>query len=46
MMRSLVAFTLLFALVVVTAAQAPRPATDPRTLQLRGNRFKPLAYDE
>ena len=35
------------ALVTVTAAQAPssgRP--DPRTIRLRGDRFRPLTYDE
>jgi len=46
MMRSLIAFTLLAAAAVVAAAQAPRTAPDPRALQLRGNRFKPLTYDE
>jgi 4-carboxymuconolactone decarboxylase len=48
MMRSLIAFSLLFAIVSLVSAQAPgagqRP--DPRTLTLRGNRFKPLTYDE
>lgn len=35
--------------VVGTAAQAPPPAQgrpDPRTIKLRGDRFKPLTYDE
>ena len=39
--------TALVALVGVTAAQAPtgqRP--DPRTIRLRGDRFRPLTYDE
>jgi 4-carboxymuconolactone decarboxylase len=39
--------TALLALVGVTAAQAPtgqRP--DPRTIRLRGDRFRPLTYDE
>jgi 4-carboxymuconolactone decarboxylase len=39
--------TALVALVGVTAAQAPtgqRP--DPRTIRLRGDRFRPLSYDE
>ena len=50
MMRSLIAISLLFAIVAVTiAAQAPnaqRERPDPRALKLRGNRFKPLAYDD
>ena len=39
--------TALVALVAVTTAQAPtgqRP--DPRTIRLRGDRFRPLTYDE
>ena len=48
MMRTFIAFSLLFAIVSLVSAQAPgagqRP--DPRTLKLRGNRFKPLTYDE
>jgi 4-carboxymuconolactone decarboxylase len=49
MMRSLISMSLLFAIVAVTTAQAPdaqRQRPDPRTLKLRGNRFKPLTYDE
>jgi 4-carboxymuconolactone decarboxylase len=46
MTRSLIAFTLLFAVVAAIGAQAPRTAPDPRTLVLRGNRFKPLTYAE
>ena len=46
MMRSLVAFTLLFAFVVDDRRPGAGTALDPRTLVLRGNRFKPLAYDE
>ena len=37
------------ALAVVAAAaaaQAPNPRPDPRTVRLRGDRFKPLSYDE
>jgi 4-carboxymuconolactone decarboxylase len=35
------------ALVGIAAAQAPnRQRPDPRTLKLRGDRFKPLTYDE
>src|SRR4030095_11425764 len=34
------------ALVGTIVAQAPAQRPDPRTIQLRGNRFKPLKYDE
>ena len=47
MTRLLVVCACAFAVVVTIVAQAPpaqRP--DPRTIQLRGNRFKPLKYDE
>src|SRR2546428_11632127 len=47
MNRLLVACAVALALVGMAAAQAPnaqRP--DPRRLQLRGDRFKPLSYDE
>ena len=47
MTRLLVICAAAFALVTVAVAQAPtaqRP--DPRTLRLRGDRFKPLTYDE
>jgi 4-carboxymuconolactone decarboxylase len=47
MTRLLVIFAAAFALVTVAVAQAPtaqRP--DPRSLRLRGDRFKPLSYDE
>ena len=48
MIRTLVSFSLIFAIVALASAQAPgggqRP--DPRALKLRGNRFKPLTYDE
>lgn len=47
MTRLLVVCACAFAVVVTVVAQAPpaqRP--DPRTIQLRGNRFKPLKYDE
>src|SRR5207237_9654436 len=48
MTRLLVICTCAFALVAtVVVAQAPRAQRpDPRTIQLRGNRFKPLTYDE
>lgn len=47
MMRLLLVCTTILAVAGITAAQAPttqRP--DPRTLKLRGDRFKPLTYDE
>src|SRR5216117_3532428 len=47
MIRRLIACAATLALVGIAAAQAPntqRP--DPRTLRLRGDRFKPLTYDE
>jgi 4-carboxymuconolactone decarboxylase len=47
MIRLLVVCAVAFALVGTAVAQAPpaqRP--DPRNIQLRGNRFKPLTYDE
>ena len=47
MTRLLVVCATAFALAGIAAAQAPttqRP--DPRSIRLRGNRFKPLSYDE
>lgn len=45
-MRLLLAFVAL-AVVGIAAAQAPNtPRPDPRSLRLRGDRFKPLTYDE
>ena len=47
MIRPLVACAVAFALAGVAVAQAPtvqRP--DPRSVRLRGDRFKPLTYDE
>jgi 4-carboxymuconolactone decarboxylase len=47
MTRLLVICAAAFALVATAVAQAPtsqRP--DPRTIRLRGDRFKPLSYDE
>ena len=47
MTRLLIACAAVLAIVGVTAAQAPttqRP--DPRSIRLRGDRFKPLTYDE
>src|SRR5947208_16395776 len=47
MIRRLIACAATLAVVGIAGAQAPntqRP--DPRTLRLRGDRFKPLSYDE
>src|SRR6267143_2214033 len=47
MIRLLAVCAAALAVVGISAAQAPtaqRP--DPRTLQLRGDRFKPLSYDQ
>jgi len=33
-------------LVTVAAAQAPNARPDPKTVRLRGDRFRPLTYDE
>ena len=47
MTRLLVIFAAAVALVTVAVAQAPTPQRpDPRSLRLRGDRFKPLSYDE
>ena len=48
MIRTLIAFSLIFAIVSFVSAQAPGAGQkpDPRALKLRGNRFKPLTYDE
>jgi len=46
MIRLLSACVLALALVATVLAQAPAQRPDPRTIQLRGNRFKPLTYDE
>ena len=47
MIRTLFVCAVALALVGTVVAQAP-PAqrTDPRNIRLRGNRFKPLNYDE
>jgi 4-carboxymuconolactone decarboxylase len=47
MIRTLFVCAVALALVGTVVAQAP-PAqrTDPRSIRLRGNRFKPLTYDE
>jgi 4-carboxymuconolactone decarboxylase len=42
----LVACACAFALVGTAVAQAPAQRPDPRSIKLRGNRFKPLTYDE
>jgi 4-carboxymuconolactone decarboxylase len=47
MIRLLLPCAAVLALVGIAAAQAPnRQRPDPRTLKLRGDRFKPLTYDE
>ena len=46
MIRLLAASAVTLALVGTVVAQAPAQRPDPRTIQLRGNRFKPLTYDE
>jgi len=48
MIRTLIASSLIFAIVSFVSAQAPGAGQkpDPRALKLRGNRFKPLTYDE
>lgn len=47
MIRLLLRAVALLATVSVAAAQTPATARpDPRALKLRGDRFKPLAYDE
>jgi 4-carboxymuconolactone decarboxylase len=46
MIRLLVACAIACALVGHAVAQAPAQRPDPRSLRLRGDRFKPLTYDE
>jgi 4-carboxymuconolactone decarboxylase len=47
MIRLLVVCAAALALVGIVAAQAPTTQrTDPRSIRLRGDRFKPLSYDE
>jgi len=47
MLRLLAASAAVLTVVAtVGVAPAPAPRPDPRTIQLRGNRFKPLTYDE
>ena len=48
MMRLLIVCTALVALAGVTSAQAPaaRPKPDPKNITFRGDRFKPLTWDE
>jgi 4-carboxymuconolactone decarboxylase len=48
MRRSLIACLAVLALIGVTSAQAPpaQPKPDPKTLKFRGDRFKPLTWDE
>src|SRR6267142_3373501 len=48
MTRPLIACALVFAVIGIAAAQAPapQPRPDPRNITLRGDRFKPLTWDE
>ena len=48
MTRPLIACALVFAMIGIAAAQAPatQPRPDPRSIKFRGDRFKPLTYDE
>jgi len=47
MTRVLTVGAFALAIVGLSAAQAPSPPRpDPRTVKLRGGRFKPLTYDE
>jgi 4-carboxymuconolactone decarboxylase len=48
MKRTLFALTVVLALVGVTSAQAPpaQPKPDPKNIKFRGDRFKPLTWDE
>jgi 4-carboxymuconolactone decarboxylase len=50
MVRTLIACSVASALVAITAAQRaqipPASRPDPKSIQLRGDRFRPLTYDE
>ena len=47
MTRFVIACVAAFAVVGIAEAQAPAPQRpDPRSIRLRGDRFKPLTYDE
>src|SRR5436189_6488763 len=44
MRRTLLVLTIGLALAGITAAQAPKP--DPKAIKFRGDRFKPLTWEE
>jgi 4-carboxymuconolactone decarboxylase len=46
MRRTFIVVMSVFTLAAVTAAQAPATRPDPRAVRLRGDRFRPLTYDE
>ena len=46
MTRLIVVCAAALVLVGIAAAQSPTQRPDPRTIKLRGDRFKPLSYDE
>jgi 4-carboxymuconolactone decarboxylase len=46
MTRLLIVSAIAVVIAADGAAQSPTTRRDPRTLQLRGDRFKPLAYDD
>jgi 4-carboxymuconolactone decarboxylase len=46
MNRLIIVCTAAAALTVAAAAQAPTAKPDPRTIRLRGDRFRPLTWDE
>jgi len=46
MRRTFIVVISVFTLAAVTGAQAPATRPDPRAVRLRGDRFRPLTYDE